>query len=101
MVDCGADWLKSFRKLSPTAIVLTHGHSDHAFGLAEGAPCPWWESVEDRAVGDDPRLVTTVVDRHVAAAGDVRPEPDVPADQTWEEEATIQRVSDWPWRTIG
>jgi len=40
MVDCGADWLKMLRRVAPTAIVLTHGHSDHAFGLAEGAPCP-------------------------------------------------------------
>jgi phosphoribosyl 1,2-cyclic phosphodiesterase len=40
MVDCGADWLKALNAISPTAIVLTHAHSDHAFGLARGAPCP-------------------------------------------------------------
>jgi len=40
MVDCGADWLGRLRALAPTAIVLTHAHSDHADGLAEGAPCP-------------------------------------------------------------
>jgi phosphoribosyl 1,2-cyclic phosphodiesterase len=40
MIDCGADWLRALVAVSPTAIVLTHGHSDHAFGLASGAPCP-------------------------------------------------------------
>jgi len=46
MIDCGADWLKAFRKIAPTAIVLTHGHGDHAFGLAEGAPCPVYATEE-------------------------------------------------------
>ena len=40
MIDCGADWLKRFRAIAPTAIVLTHAHPDHAAGLADGAPCP-------------------------------------------------------------
>ena len=46
MIDCGADWLKAFRRLAPTAIVLTHGHGDHAFGLAAGAPCPVYATAE-------------------------------------------------------
>jgi phosphoribosyl 1,2-cyclic phosphodiesterase len=46
MIDCGLDWLKAFRRIAPTAIVLTHGHSDHAFGLAEGAPCPVYATDE-------------------------------------------------------
>jgi len=46
MIDCGADWLKAFREIAPTAIVLTHGHGDHAFGLAEGAPCPVYATAE-------------------------------------------------------
>jgi phosphoribosyl 1,2-cyclic phosphodiesterase len=40
MIDCGADWLDVLDSLSPTAIVLTHAHPDHAGGLARGAPCP-------------------------------------------------------------
>lgn len=42
MVDCGADWLRLIRRIAPHAIVLTHAHPDHAFGLARGAPCPVW-----------------------------------------------------------
>jgi phosphoribosyl 1,2-cyclic phosphodiesterase len=40
MIDCGADWLGLLDRISPTAIVLTHAHPDHAWGLAEGVPCP-------------------------------------------------------------
>ncbi len=46
MIDCGADWLKALRSAAPTAIVLTHGHADHAFGLAGGAPCPVYATQE-------------------------------------------------------
>jgi phosphoribosyl 1,2-cyclic phosphodiesterase len=46
MIDCGADWLKALQTLSPTAIVLTHGHGDHAFGLVGGAPCPVFATEE-------------------------------------------------------
>ena len=40
MIDCGADWLGKFEALEPTAIFVTHAHPDHAWGLANGAPCP-------------------------------------------------------------
>lgn len=40
MVDCGADWRGRVAQLAPSAIVLTHGHPDHAFGLADGVSCP-------------------------------------------------------------
>jgi len=53
MIDCGADWLKAFRKIAPTAIVLTHGHGDHAFGLAEGAPCPVYATQETFSLIDN------------------------------------------------
>jgi ribonuclease BN (tRNA processing enzyme) len=38
MVDCGEDWLGNLDLINPHAIVITHGHPDHAFGLKEGAP---------------------------------------------------------------
>jgi ribonuclease BN (tRNA processing enzyme) len=40
MIDCGSDWLGKFERLRPNAIVLTHAHPDHAWGLKRGAPCP-------------------------------------------------------------
>jgi phosphoribosyl 1,2-cyclic phosphodiesterase len=40
MIDCGLDWLGKFQQLHPAAIVLTHAHPDHAWGLKMGAPCP-------------------------------------------------------------
>ena len=40
MIDCGKDWLRRVWDVAPTAIVLTHAHPDHAWGLAGGAPCP-------------------------------------------------------------
>ena len=40
MIDCGLDWLGKFQRLHPSAIVLTHAHPDHAWGLRNGAPCP-------------------------------------------------------------
>jgi phosphoribosyl 1,2-cyclic phosphodiesterase len=46
MIDCGADWLGRLSSVAPTAIVLTHAHPDHAWGLAEGAPCPVYASKE-------------------------------------------------------
>ena len=61
MIDCGLDWLGKFERLNPCAIVLTHAHPDHAWGLKDGAPCPvhapqkTWQTlqgcrVEDRRV---------------------------------------------------
>ncbi len=40
MIDCGLDWLGRFERLRPDAIVLTHAHPDHAWGLRNGASCP-------------------------------------------------------------
>jgi phosphoribosyl 1,2-cyclic phosphodiesterase len=40
MIDAGEDWLGRLGEVGPEAIVLTHAHPDHAFGLREGAPCP-------------------------------------------------------------
>lgn len=40
VVDCGEDWLTKIEQLRPSAIVLTHAHPDHAWGLRRGCPCP-------------------------------------------------------------
>jgi len=40
MIDCGLDWLGKFEQLHADAIVLTHAHPDHAWGLKDGAYCP-------------------------------------------------------------
>ena len=40
MIDCGLHWLGKLERVSPSAIVLTHAHPDHAWGLKHGAPCP-------------------------------------------------------------
>lgn len=55
MIDCGADWLGRIADVEPNAIVLTHAHPDHAFGLADGAPCPVWATAATwEALGDYP-----------------------------------------------
>jgi hypothetical protein len=40
MIDCGADWLQLISRVSPTAILLTHAHPDHAGGVAHRTSCP-------------------------------------------------------------
>jgi len=49
MIDCGADWLRSLARLSPSAIVLTHAHPDHAEGLKRGAHCPVFATAKTAA----------------------------------------------------
>lgn len=46
MIDCGQDWLGKLDSLGMEAIVITHAHPDHAFGLEEGAPCPVYATQE-------------------------------------------------------
>ncbi len=56
MIDCGEDWLDRLFELKPEALVITHAHPDHAFGLKNGAPCPvyatekTWERLEGFAI---------------------------------------------------
>jgi ribonuclease BN (tRNA processing enzyme) len=58
MIDCGLDWLGKFERLHPTAIVLTHAHPDHAWGLKRGAPCPvfapkeTWQTLQSWPIRD-------------------------------------------------
>ena len=58
MIDCGLDWLGKLERLGPSAIVLTHAHPDHAWGLRNGSPCAvhapekTWKSLQHFAVKD-------------------------------------------------
>jgi phosphoribosyl 1,2-cyclic phosphodiesterase len=58
MVDCGADWRGRLTDLQPDAIVLTHAHPDHAWGLADGfagpvlATAEAWRDLTDYPLDD-------------------------------------------------
>ena len=58
MIDSGLDWLGKFALLHPNAIVLTHAHPDHAWGLQKGAPCPvfapqkTWRTLKNFRIGN-------------------------------------------------
>ena len=58
MIDCGLDWLHEVNSMHPEAIVVTHAHPDHAWGLKAGAPCPvyatsqTWDILKDYPVTD-------------------------------------------------
>ncbi|MFW6103000.1 MAG: MBL fold metallo-hydrolase [Chloroflexota bacterium] len=46
MLDCGADWAEDVYHIRPNAIVITHSHPDHAWGLKNGAPCPVYATAD-------------------------------------------------------
>jgi phosphoribosyl 1,2-cyclic phosphodiesterase len=45
-IDCGLDWLDDVATLPADAILVTHAHPDHAFGLQQGASCPVYATAE-------------------------------------------------------
>lgn len=71
MVDAGLDWLGRLGEVAPHAVVLTHAHPDHAFGLQEGAPCPVhapaavWDAIGHYPIPAEARH--TVTHRHPSA----------------------------------
>lgn len=62
MIDAGEDWRGLLDEIGPDAIVVTHAHPDHAFGLKGGAPCTvWapeaaWEEMDRYPIGDERTL---------------------------------------------
>lgn len=46
LIDCGEDWRERVWTIGPRAIVITHAHPDHAFGLRDGSPCPVYATAE-------------------------------------------------------
>ena len=56
MLDCGEDWAGRLEEIGPHAIVITHAHPDHAWGLKNGSPCPVyatsqaWDGMEGYAI---------------------------------------------------
>jgi phosphoribosyl 1,2-cyclic phosphodiesterase len=40
LIDCGESWRGRLGGIAPHAVVLTHAHPDHAFGLDADTPCP-------------------------------------------------------------
>src|SRR6516225_464091 len=46
MIDCGRDWMNHIHRLAPSAIILTHAHTDHAGGLKASSPCPVFATAE-------------------------------------------------------
>lgn len=65
MIDAGEDWLGRLSSVSPHAIVVTHAHPDHAWGLRDGSPSPVyapaavWDVIESYPIAEDLRHVVT------------------------------------------
>jgi phosphoribosyl 1,2-cyclic phosphodiesterase len=79
MIDCGEDWLGKLKAVAPDAIVITHPHPDHAFGLTRGTPCPVyatqeaWEKMRNFPVEQINRRVLAI--RRVEKIAGIRFEP--------------------------
>ncbi|MHB0875681.1 MAG: MBL fold metallo-hydrolase [Anaerolineae bacterium] len=76
MVDCGLDWLGHVSDVHPDAILITHGHPDHAWGLREGAPCPVYAAEDTwRVLPDYPVDKNTLPTRRQADVAGASIEP--------------------------
>lgn len=57
MIDCGEDWIGRVDEIRPHAIMLTHGHPDHALGLTGGVRCPVYATKDTWRVLDHEGIV--------------------------------------------
>lgn len=63
MIDCGLEWAKKVWRIKPDAIILTHAHPDHAYGLKNGSPCPvyatktTWKLLKNFLISDKQRKI--------------------------------------------
>jgi phosphoribosyl 1,2-cyclic phosphodiesterase len=46
LIDCGRDWAGRLPAIAPAAVVVTHAHPDHAWGLADGTDRPVYATAE-------------------------------------------------------
>lgn len=65
MIDCGEDWEGRVGDIRPHAIVLTHGHPDHALGLKHETGRPVYATKDTWRVLDDEGI--TIRRRHTVA----------------------------------
>ena len=79
MIDCGEDWLGQLKAVAPDAVVITHPHPDHAFGLIRGAVCPVyatqkaWEKIRQFPIERSNRRILVI--RRVEQIAGIRFEP--------------------------
>jgi len=85
IIDCGLDWLGKLKRVDPNAIVLTHAHPDHAWGLKRGAPCPvyapqkTWQELQTYPIKDrhpiEERTLTKICGITFEAYGEFKERP--------------------------
>jgi phosphoribosyl 1,2-cyclic phosphodiesterase len=79
MIDCGEDWRSRIGKIAPHAVLVTHAHPDHAFGLDRGAPCPVYATAKSWQLMDrfpiDPAKRCVLTPRHRRRIGGITFEP--------------------------
>lgn len=75
VIDCGEDWSDDVVNWHLDAIILTHAHPDHAFGLKGGSPYPvyatqdTWDNLDNFEI-EDPITITEREPFQIAESSD-------------------------------